>query len=42
MCDSTRCDDCNRNYCGVLHPIENSWKYVCTLCKEKRDNKEEN
>lgn len=37
MCDSTRCDDCGRNYCSILHPVD-GWKYVCTRCYEKKYN----
>lgn len=36
MCDSAKCDDCNK-FSRILLPIKNNW-YVCPRCKEKREN----
>lgn len=40
MCDSTSCDNCGKKYCNVLHPVEGSWKYVCTECYNKIEEHE--
>lgn len=36
MCDSTKCDNCNK-HSQVLVPVDESWKYVCESCKREID-----
>ena len=38
MCDATKCDNCWK-HSSVLHPVKDSWKYICTQCKEKAEEK---